>query len=128
MERLEWHRLPELLNVIKGDMALIGVKPLPPEELAHLTEEWQQGRTACKTGFTGLWYIQTVRSSHLDDVLVADAYYAATRDLRTDLGILRETPGAWFARVKTRECSKRTTVPVLSRGLEGEDSPRTIVS
>lgn len=112
MERLEWHRLPELLNVIKGDMALIGVKPLPPEELAHLTEEWQQRRTACKTGFTGLWYVQTVRGNHLDDVLVADAYYAATRDLRTDLGILRETPGAWFARVKTRDRLKRTSVPV----------------
>lgn len=112
MERLDWHRLPELLNVIKGDMALIGVKPLPPEELAHLTEEWQQRRSACKTGFTGLWYIQTVRTSQLDDVLVADAYYAATRDLRTDLGILRETPMAWFARARTKECSKGTAVPV----------------
>jgi lipopolysaccharide/colanic/teichoic acid biosynthesis glycosyltransferase len=115
MERLEWHRLPELLNVIKGDTALIGVKPLPPEDLAHLTEEWQQRRIACKSGFTGLWYIQTDRCSPLDDVLVADAYYAATRDLRTDLGILRGTPGAWLARLKSQKSSKGTTVPVQSQ-------------
>lgn len=102
MERLEWHRLPELLNVIKGDTALIGVKPLPPDELAHLIEVWQQKRTTCKTGFTGLWYTQTVRDGNLDDVLVADAYYAATRNWRTDLSILRDTPGTWFSRVRTR--------------------------
>lgn len=101
IERLEWHRLPELLNVIKGDMALIGVKPLSPDELSHLTEEWQQRRNECKSGFTGLWYNQAGQDSDLVEVLVADAYYAATHDWRTDLQILRETPGSWLRRVRT---------------------------
>ena len=100
LERLEWHRLPELLNVVKGDMALIGVKPLAPGIAAQLTEDWQLRRNECQVGFSGLWYIQTQHGSDLDETLVADAYYAATRDWRVDGRLLWQTPRAWLRRVK----------------------------
>jgi NDP-sugar pyrophosphorylase family protein len=100
LERLEWHRLPELLNVVKGDMALIGVKPLAPDTAVQLTDDWQLRRNECRVGFSGLWYIQTQHGSDLDETLVADAYYAATRDWRVDGRLLWQTPGAWLRRVK----------------------------
>jgi NDP-sugar pyrophosphorylase family protein len=94
-------RLPELWNVLTGDLALIGVKPLHPAEAARLDEEWHQKRFDHPAGLTGLWYVQTDSQSSLDDVLVVDAYYAATHTWRDDLAILWQTPAAWLRRRRT---------------------------
>lgn len=102
LERWELHRLPELWSVVKGDLALVGVKPLSAEEAGHLTESWQQTRYGYREGFTGLWYVQTGRDSELDDILIADAYYAATRSWQQDLSLLLRTPAAWWHRTKAR--------------------------
>jgi NDP-sugar pyrophosphorylase family protein/lipopolysaccharide/colanic/teichoic acid biosynthesis glycosyltransferase len=102
LERWELHRLPELVNVLRGEMALVGVKPLTPEEAAELTEEWQQRRHERPAGFTGLWYLQTSQESPLDAVIVADVYYAATRTWRGDVSYLLRTPGAWLRRARAR--------------------------
>jgi NDP-sugar pyrophosphorylase family protein len=91
----ELDRIPELWNVLRGDLDLVGVKPLLPEEAAALNEEWHQKRYECPPGFTGLWYIQTGAGSDLDEILVADVYYAATRNWRDDLRLLWRTPAAW---------------------------------
>ncbi len=91
-------RLPELWNVLTGDLALIGVKPLHPTEAAQLDEEWHQKRFDHPAGLTGLWYVQTDSRNSLDDILVIDAYYAATRTWRDDLAILWQTPAAWLRR------------------------------
>ncbi|MBK8988820.1 MAG: sugar transferase [Chloroflexi bacterium] len=92
------HRLPELWNVFTGDLRLVGVKPLTPEAAAQIREDWQQKRHEYPPGFTGLWYIQTRQGSSLDEILIADAYYVATRSWRTDLNILSQTPAAWRRR------------------------------
>lgn len=107
LERWELNRLPELVNVVWGDMALVGVKPLTQEESGHLTEEWQQRRHERLPGFTGLWYLQTDPDSELDAVIVADVYYTATRTWRDDLRCILRTPGAWLRRV--RAGAKRDT-------------------
>jgi NDP-sugar pyrophosphorylase family protein/lipopolysaccharide/colanic/teichoic acid biosynthesis glycosyltransferase len=99
LERLEFHRLPELFNVLKGELALVGVKPLSLDEVAGLKEEWHQRRHDCPAGFTGLWYVQLESSSDVDAVIVTDVYYAATRTGRGDLLLLLRTPLAWMRRV-----------------------------
>lgn len=91
-------RLPALWNVLTGDLALIGVKPLHPTEAAQLTEAWQQKRFDYPSGLTGLWYVQTDTYSSVETILVVDAYYAATQSWRSDLTILWQTPAAWFRR------------------------------
>ena len=68
------------------------------DEAARLDEEWHQKRFDHPAGLTGLWYVQTDSQSSLDDVLVIDAYYAATRTWRDDLAILWQTPAAWLRR------------------------------
>lgn len=100
LERGELQRLPELFNVLKGDMGLVGVKPLRPDDLAGLTDEWHQRRHEAPAGVTGLWYLQTDADSDLDTVIVTDVYYTATRNWRGDLLILLRTPGAWLRRMR----------------------------
>jgi lipopolysaccharide/colanic/teichoic acid biosynthesis glycosyltransferase len=98
LNRWEWDRFPELWNVVKGDLELVGVKPLPVEEATLLHEAWHQKRYEHPPGLTGLWYIQTGPESSLDEILVADAYYVATHTWRDDLLLLLRTPMAWLRR------------------------------
>lgn len=90
------HRLPELWNVLKGDLRLVGVKPLTENDVQQINDVWQQKRHEYPAGFTGLWYIQTRADSNLDEILIADAYYVATRSWREDIKLLGQTPGAWW--------------------------------
>jgi hypothetical protein len=96
LTRLEIQRWPELLNLLKGDLTLVGVKALSPEEIGRLNEQWHQPRHEQRPGLTGLWYINSGRDSDLDEQVVADLYYMATRNWREDLKILVRTPFHWL--------------------------------
>jgi NDP-sugar pyrophosphorylase family protein len=102
LERFELQRLPELVNVLRGDMLLVGVKPLSLEQAFQLTEEWHQKRHERPAGVSGLWYIQTDPESDLDTVVITDVYYAATRSWYSDLRILLGTPAVWLRRCRRR--------------------------
>jgi NDP-sugar pyrophosphorylase family protein len=102
LEKYELHRLPELWNVLAGDLRLVGVQPLVSSDIEQITEVWQQKRHEYTPGFTGLWYIQTRPDSSLDEILIADAYYVATRSWRKDLSLLGQTPSAWRRRLRNR--------------------------
>ncbi len=96
LERWEVHRLPELWNVLIGDLRLIGVKPLSPDEASKMVEKWQQKRNEYFPGVSGLWYLQTTPESTLDEILITDAYYVATRTWREDMRIFWKTFPAWW--------------------------------
>jgi NDP-sugar pyrophosphorylase family protein len=98
LENWEGHRLPELWSVLKGELRMVGVKPLSTQDMAGITEAWQQKRNDYYPGFTGTWYLQTNPNSGLDDILIADAYYIATRSWREDISILKQTLSAWRRR------------------------------
>jgi lipopolysaccharide/colanic/teichoic acid biosynthesis glycosyltransferase len=100
LRRLEFHRWPELWNLVKGDLVLVGVKPLSPEEVGRLNEQWQQPRHEQRPGLTGLWYINTRPESELDENVVADIYYMAVQSWREDIRILLQTPVSWFRRIR----------------------------
>lgn len=97
--RLEIYRWPELWNLVRGDLVLVGVKPLSPEAIGRLDEQWQQPRHEQRPGLTGLWYINTRPDSDLEEIVVADIYYMAIQNWREDLRILRQTPVSWFRRI-----------------------------
>jgi NDP-sugar pyrophosphorylase family protein len=98
LERGELHRLPELWNVVFGDLRLIGVKSLSLEETGKMIEKWQQKRNEYAPGFSGLWYLQTTANSPLDEILITDAYYVATRNWREDIRIFWQTLPTWWKR------------------------------
>ena len=110
LERWEWSRFPELWNVVRGDLRWVGVKPLTSQEAAQVTEEWQTRRFTCASGVTGLWYVQTGIAGDLDGVLVADAYYIATRSLREDARLWWRTPAAWARRLRGQKTATSALV------------------
>lgn len=101
----EIDRIPTLWNVVRGDIGLVGVKPLTLEEAANLTDDWQLRRYTCPAGFTGLWYTQADADSNLETILITDAYYAATRSWLEDLRILIRTPMVWLRRTRSSQAS-----------------------
>lgn len=111
---LDW--LPALWNVVRGDLDLVGVKPLTPEEATYLSEEWHFKRYDCPAGLTGLWYVQTDEQTDLDTTLVADAYYAATSTVPSALRLLSQTPAVWLRRARRfRPSTERDVRTVTQR-------------
>ncbi len=100
LRRLGLAGLPGLLHVLHGDVALVGVGPLTPDQADGLAEDWQRQRFLCPAGLTGLWYVSGDRDTSLEEQLIVDSYYAATRTWRKDLRILWQTPGAWWRRLR----------------------------
>lgn len=90
------HRLSELINVMQGNLSLVGVKPLSQEEAGQISEEWQYQRYGYSAGFTGLWYTEQDDVSLWDSTIIYDVYYVAMRNLNEDFRILLKTPTRWL--------------------------------
>ena len=79
--------LPQLINVLKGDMALIGPRPLLPRYLPYYTER-EQLRHTVRPGITGWAQVNGRNNISWDNKLECDAYYAENVSLGFDLKIL----------------------------------------
>ena len=82
--------LPQLWNVMRGDMSLVGPRPEMPF-VVESYEEWQKRRLSVKPGITGLWQILGRKDLPLHDNLQYDFYYIHNRGLLLDLYILLRT-------------------------------------
>jgi lipopolysaccharide/colanic/teichoic acid biosynthesis glycosyltransferase len=93
---LDW--LPQLWNVLRGDMSLVGPRPANPADLGHCKPWHCRGLLEAKPGLTGLWQLSDgsrLRPASADDEIARrDLRYARTWSLWTDLKILIATPGA----------------------------------
>lgn len=90
--------IPQLFNVIKGDMSLVGPRPPLPREVAQY-EEWQKGRLAMKPGMTGLWQVRGRSDLSFDEGVLMDLYYIENWSLRLYYHILwRTVPTVLFRR------------------------------
>lgn len=88
--------LPQLWNVLKGDMSLVGPRPPIPREVAQYTDE-QLRRLDVIPGLTCYWQVQPKRNSlSFDEWLALDMQYIAQRNLWIDIKILFMTVGAVF--------------------------------
>jgi lipopolysaccharide/colanic/teichoic acid biosynthesis glycosyltransferase/NDP-sugar pyrophosphorylase family protein len=90
--------LPQLFNVLLGEMRLVGNRPLPVYEAEALVEDWQRTRFLAPAGITGLWQISGRSDLSEKERLALDAYYTVTRTFASDLGILFRTLPALLAR------------------------------
>jgi lipopolysaccharide/colanic/teichoic acid biosynthesis glycosyltransferase len=82
--------LPQLVNVLRGDMSIVGPRPLPLVEHEQ-APAWASARLAVRPGMTGLWQVSgRTRLGYLD-MLELDCRYARERSLRGDLWILLRT-------------------------------------
>jgi lipopolysaccharide/colanic/teichoic acid biosynthesis glycosyltransferase len=86
--------LPQLWNVLRGDMSLVGPRPALPYELEQY-EPWHRRRfLEAKPGITGLWQVTGRSRTTFDEMVRLDLQYARTRSLWTDIKILLATPAA----------------------------------
>jgi lipopolysaccharide/colanic/teichoic acid biosynthesis glycosyltransferase len=89
--------LPQLLNVIKGDMSLVGPRPVPTYEVEQY-QNWHHGRLAALPGITGYWQIKGRGSSTFEEMIAMDLDYIAQRSLGMDVRLLLSTIPAVLTR------------------------------
>jgi lipopolysaccharide/colanic/teichoic acid biosynthesis glycosyltransferase len=82
--------LPQLVNVIVGDMSLVGPRPQAPSEVALYTPEQCQ-RLLMRPGITGLWQVRSRRSASVDDLVRDDLEYIEHWRLQLDFTIAMKT-------------------------------------
>lgn len=83
--------LPQLVNVLRGDMSIVGPRPALPYELDHYRPE-DFARFEVRPGLTGLWQVSGRNSVSFFDMLSLDAQYARISSPRIDAVILLRTP------------------------------------
>ncbi len=90
LRRTSLDELPNLVNVLRGDMSLIGPRPTLPAQVEQYTER-QRGRLAIKPGITGWAQVNGRTSLPWAQRIELDLYYIEHRSLALDLRILRRT-------------------------------------
>lgn len=82
--------VPQLINVIKGDMSIIGPRPSIFYELEHY-KEWHKKRLEVKPGMTGLWQVSGKNKLSFDEMVRLDLFYMEKKSILFDLIILLKT-------------------------------------
>jgi len=112
--------LPQLLNVLTGDMSLVGPRPLLVEYLPRYTPE-QARRHEVRPGVTGLSQVSGRNGLGWEDRLALDVEYVDRRTLRLDLAILARTVRAVVRRQGISGEGQATMAPFLGRQVERVD-------
>jgi len=98
LRRTSLDELPQLLNVIRGEMSLVGPRPLVPEESSH-ARGWASRRLDLRPGMTGPWQVNGASAIEFEEMVRLDYAYVASCSLRTDIGLLvRTIPVVWGGR------------------------------
>lgn len=90
LRRTSLDELPQLINVLKGEMSLVGPRPPIPHEVAKY-EDWHMRRLEASPGMTGLWQVSGRSEIPFDEMVMLDIYYIENWSLAMDLKILLRT-------------------------------------
>ncbi|MEW6585280.1 MAG: sugar transferase [Nitrospirota bacterium] len=98
LRRTSLDEIPQLLNVLKGEMSLVGPRPLITDEM-KFSPSWRDIRLKVKPGITGLWQVQGRSNAWFHDWIRFDTFYVKNQSLRMDLEILAKTVGVVLKKV-----------------------------
>lgn len=98
LRRLSLDELPQIINVLRGEMSLVGPRPPLPEEVADY-QPWQKQRLAVLGGLTGLWQVSGRSDLTFDESCLLDIYYIENWSIALDIRIMIQTiPHMLFGR------------------------------
>jgi exopolysaccharide biosynthesis polyprenyl glycosylphosphotransferase len=97
LRRFSLDELPQLVNVIRGEMSLVGPRPLTMRDFEQL-EDWHKKRYHVLPGITGLWQVSGRAELDFDDLVRLDFLYLERWSMFLDLSILLKTIPAVFSR------------------------------
>ena len=114
--------LPQLINVLRGEMSLVGPRPCMAYEYGDFLP-WQRERFNTLPGLTGLWQVSGKNRTTFAEMIAMDASYARTKTLWLDLAIMVKTPpvmvgqvwSAWKKKALLHTARPRRTVPGYGR-------------
>jgi lipopolysaccharide/colanic/teichoic acid biosynthesis glycosyltransferase len=90
MRRWSLDELPQIWNVLLGDMSMVGPRPPLPAEVAKY-DAYQMRRLEVKPGMTGIWQVSGRSDLPFDEMVVMDIYYVDNWSLSLDIRILVRT-------------------------------------
>ncbi|HAS83108.1 MAG TPA: hypothetical protein DCS43_10655 [Verrucomicrobia bacterium] len=91
LRRFSLDELPQLFNVIKGDMVLVGPRPLPRRDFENYYEQWHYSRHAGLPGLTCLWQISGRSNISFHNMCILDVYYLRNHSWIMDFKIAHKT-------------------------------------
>ena len=94
LRRFKLDELPQIWNVLKGEMSLVGPRPCLPSQQRLIQARRERGVLAAKPGITGRSQVLGLDMSEPERLATADAEYVAAQSLLGDLVLLMKTPGA----------------------------------
>jgi exopolysaccharide biosynthesis polyprenyl glycosylphosphotransferase len=97
LRRFSIDEMPQVLNVLTGEMSLVGPRPLPIRDYEQL-EAWHRKRYSVLPGMTGLWQVSGRIDLSFDDLVRLDFYYLENWSIWLDISILARTLPAVLAR------------------------------
>jgi lipopolysaccharide/colanic/teichoic acid biosynthesis glycosyltransferase len=97
LRRFSLDELPQLFNVLRGEMSLVGPRPLPQRDYDRL-EDWHKKRYLVLPGITGLWQVSGRSDLDFDDLVRLDFLYLERWSVFLDLSILVKTVPAVLSR------------------------------
>ena len=94
IRRTSLDELPQLFNILKGEMSLVGPRPPTPDEVERY-DEWHLKRLDVTPGLTGLWQVSGRSDLSFEDMVKLDLYYAENWSPAMDMRIIMKTIPTW---------------------------------
>lgn len=91
LRRYSIDELPQIVNVLKGDMRIVGPRPLPRRDVNNYYEEWHYHRHNGRPGLTCLWQVSGRSEIDFESMCILDVYYLRNRNWPLDLRIVLKT-------------------------------------
>jgi lipopolysaccharide/colanic/teichoic acid biosynthesis glycosyltransferase len=90
LRRFSLDEFPQLINVLRGEMSIVGPRPCLPYEYAHY-EEWHKRRMSVLPGLTGMWQVAGRSIVSFEDMVILDLHYIQNASIILDLRVMLKT-------------------------------------
>ncbi len=102
--------LPQLFNILRGEMSLVGPRPCTPREFVSY-QEWQRERVSIAPGLTGYWQVHGKNKTTFNEMIDMDLFYGKNMSLALDLSIILKTIPALIDQAAAPSGKAGTRVP-----------------